>query len=86
MPVCQQLISVENARQKTEMKENQKNGADLGDEIQCLEVIICRAIPWSNRSHKFSVEVRHYHPREYFLVSGLYDILAAGKKEDDDSA
>jgi hypothetical protein len=33
MPVCQQLISVENARQKTEMKENQNNGADLGDEI-----------------------------------------------------
>jgi hypothetical protein len=30
--------------------------------------------------------VRHYHPREYFPVSGLYDILAAGKEEEDDDS
>uniref|UniRef100_A0A0A9FJ80 SAPK1 n=1 Tax=Arundo donax TaxID=35708 RepID=A0A0A9FJ80_ARUDO len=48
MQVCQQLILVGSAAQKT----------------------------WSNRNHKSSAEERHYHPREYFLVSDLYDILA----------
>ena len=52
MLVCQLLISVENARQKTEMKESQKEGAGLGDEMQPSDVIICRGIPSSNRSHK----------------------------------
>jgi hypothetical protein len=42
MPVCQRLISVENARQKTEMKENQNKGAGLGDEMKRLKAINCR--------------------------------------------